>query len=169
MPALIGGGVAGFVSALPLIGALNCLCCSLVIGGGVLAAWLQSNECRKAGVPFTAGSGAMVGLIAGLFFAVVASVVATVIQSLMPSADPAQVLEMLESQGTEVPPFVRSLLESMGGGAGFGVRLVFTFAVDLVLGAIFATIGGLLGGMFFKHEPATAGPAPGSPPPAPGL
>ena len=60
-PTLIGGGVAGAVASLPLVGALNCLCCSLIIAGGFLAAFLYSKECRAQGVEFGARNAWVVG------------------------------------------------------------------------------------------------------------
>ncbi len=167
VPALIGGGVAGFVSSIPLVGALNCLCCSLVIGGGVLAAFLQSNNCQKAGVAFTAGSGALVGLVSAVFYAVVAAVVGSLVQVLMPMGDPAEMLEMMREQGVDLPPLVESFMRSMGGTSGLGLRIMIGFGVSLVVGAIFGTLGGLLGGLFFKYEPAPSTPAPPSTPPPP--
>ena len=36
-PALIGGVFLGITSALPILHYINCACCALVIGGGILA------------------------------------------------------------------------------------------------------------------------------------
>ena len=167
VPALIGGGVAGFVSSIPGLNLLNICCCSLVIGGGVLAAFLQSNNCQKAGVPFTAGSGAIVGLASAGFYAVVSAVVGTLVQMVMPMGDPAEALEMMRQQGVELPPMVESFMQSMGGTSGLGLRIMIGFGVSLIIGAIFGTLGGLLGGLFFRYEPAPAAPAPPSTPPPP--
>ena len=54
-PTLIGGGVAGLLGGLPLIGAINACCCALIIGGGFLAAFLYSKECQGVGAEFRAG------------------------------------------------------------------------------------------------------------------
>ena len=163
VPALIGGGVAGFVSSIPGLNLLNCACCSLVIGGGLLAAFLQSKNCRQAGAPFSAGSGALVGLVSAVAFAVTVTVVGTLIRLITPTGDPAQMLAMFREQGVEVPPVIETFLQGMSGGPGFALWLGVGFLLNLVVGAIFSPIGGLLGGMIFRYEPAPSGPPPAPP------
>ena len=51
VPALIGGRVAGVLSAIPFI---NCLCCLWIIGGAMLAAHLLAKD---SVVPLNAGDG----------------------------------------------------------------------------------------------------------------
>ena len=47
---VIGGAVFGAIAAVPLVGSmLNCLCCSLITGGGFFAAYLYSRECARSG------------------------------------------------------------------------------------------------------------------------
>jgi hypothetical protein len=154
---LIGGGVAGVVSSLPLIGALNCLCCALIIGGGFLAAFLYGKECSARGVSFGPRNAWVVGLVAGLFYALAATVVGGLIQIVMPPPDPEQILEMLR-QYTEVPPEAEDFVHQFAGGGVSGFKLLIGFFFNLILAAVFSTIGGLIGGAVFKHEP---------PPPAP--
>lgn len=52
---------------------------------------------------------------------------------------------------------------------GPSVMVLFGLFMSLLLGAIFATIGGLIGGSVFKREPATEPPHGdvGAPPPPP--
>ena len=153
-----------------MIGALNCLCCSLIIGGGFLAAFLYSKECKSGNFAFKPGSGALVGLVAGLFY----SVASTIVQGLVSVAgggpspeDLEKMVEMLEQMN--VPPesvdqAIR-FMEGMSGPSG----LLFGFLITLLMAAIFSTVGGLIGGAVFKNEPAApAPPAPDMPaPPAP--
>ena len=166
---LIGGGVAGAVASLPLVGALNCLCCALIIGGGFLAAFLYSKECRTQGVEFSARNAWVVGLVAGLFYAIGAVIVGGLLQLVIPAPDPEQIIESLR-QFMDVPPEAEdAIYRFAGGGSGF-VKLVVGFFLNLILGAIFSTVGGLIGGAVFKVEaqPPVAPPAGGPPPPVAG-
>ena len=43
-PALIGGSAEGFASSIPLLGLANVACGLLVVGGGVLAAYLYMKD-----------------------------------------------------------------------------------------------------------------------------
>jgi len=61
--ALIGGVALGVLSALPVLGAVNCLCCAWVIGGGMFAAHLYVKEAQ---LPVTLGTGVLLGLLAGV-------------------------------------------------------------------------------------------------------
>jgi len=155
---MIGGGAAGFLSALPLVGALNCLCCCLVVGGGFLAAYLYSKDCRSSGVGFRPGTGALVGVVAAFFYAIVSTIVG-LLSRLVVEQDPQDILSQLES--ANLPP---EWLET----AAKVIEVLFTplgvligFVLSLILGAVFSTIGGLIGGAAFKvqaPEPGTGTP-----------
>jgi hypothetical protein len=174
---MIGGATAGFVSAVPIVGALNCLCCALVIGGGFLAAFLYSKECERAGFGFRAGSGASVGLVAGLFYAISASVFGELFGFLFrlvmpqlgdPEASMEQMTEMMEQLelSPEMVDMAAQWMETMQ--TPLGKILVFLF--NLLIAAVFSTIGGLIGGAAFKVEPAPPAPpsaSAGAPPAAP--
>lgn len=155
---LIGGGVAGVLSAIPGLNLLNCACCALVIGGGFFAAYLYSKECAAAGVEFRPGNGALVGLVAALFYAVAASIVGGIVQMIMPT-DIGQIMEQFDQ--ADMPPETRDMigdvLEMMSGSGAIFIG----FFVNLIAGAIFSTIGGLIGGAVFKVETPPAPPAQG--------
>lgn len=155
--AMIGGGAAGIASSIPLVGAINCACCALVIGGGFLAGFLQSKENRMAGLPFKSGDGAKVGFFATPFFALGWSILGFLLKLVMPSGEEnvAEVVNKLQDAGLdpETIEMIESVLEMMAGSGGIiGILLGFVFY--LVIGAIFCTIGGLIAGSVFKHEPA---------------
>jgi hypothetical protein len=65
VPALIGGGIAGLMSGLPL---LNCLCCLWIIGGAILATSLFA---KRTGGTLTAGDGAITGALTGIAASIV--------------------------------------------------------------------------------------------------
>jgi phage tail protein X len=158
-PALVSGVAFGVAGAIPVINWLNCACCALIIGCGLLAAYLQSQQCKAAGVEFRAAGGAQVGLVSGLVYGVVTSVVSAALNALFGLGDWQQILEQMEQYGT-MDPEVMDQVSRFMETTGPAVLVLFGLFVSLLMGAIFATIGGLIGGSVFKVE------APGSPPSA---
>jgi len=148
-PALIGGAVMGTLSALPLINAGNC-CCLWLVSGGVVAAYvLQQNQ----EAPITPGDGALAGLlsgIAGAFIYLVLSIPIYIVMAPMMRA----MMERVSNSGGMPPEFRQYAGTYMGGALG----VVFGFVVILVFGAIFSTLGGLLGASIFKKEMPTSAP-----------
>jgi hypothetical protein len=65
----------------------------------------------------------------------------------------------------DLPPEVRTMLESFGANPTIGV--VFGFIVMLFCGVIFGTIGGLLGAACFRNDVPPALGGPSEPPPLP--
>jgi uncharacterized protein involved in cysteine biosynthesis len=166
-PALISGIAFGVAGAIPLINLINCACCALVIGCGFLAAYLQSQQCKSAGATFTPGAGAQVGLISGLIYGVVNSIITTLIQLAFGIGDWQEALEQMEELGMMDPEAMEQAMAFMDS-TGPVVIVLFALFVTLLLGAVFATIGGLIGGSVFKVEGPQA-PAGGAPiPPAGG-
>jgi hypothetical protein len=148
-PALVGGLVMGVLSALPIVSVGNC-CCLWVVGGGLVAAYvLQQNQ----PAPITPGDGALVGLLAGVFGAVVMTVLAIPIGLLIGPME-RQLVERVLSMTGNMPPEFRDALErySREGGAG-GLSVVagvVSFMFWLCVGAIFSTLGGVLGAAMFR-------------------
>lgn len=155
-PALIGGAVMGVMSALPIIGNLgNACCCLWVVCGGVVAAYLLQQE-QEA--PITPGDGALVGLLAGIVGAFVAAILSIPV-SLMMAPMQRELLRRLTSENPQfqMPPG----FEDFASSATFGViGTLFYGMIMLVAGAIFSTLGGLLGAAIFK-KPGLPGTAPG--------
>ncbi len=172
VPVLIAGGVFGFLSGLPFVGALNCLCCALVVGCGFVAAYLYSKPCKDAEVRFAAGNGALVGLVAGLVHAVVATVIGGVAQLALGGAEWRQAIDQMEQVGSMDPQAIETITHFMESTGPFVLALIGLLCW-FVLGAIFATIGGAIGGAVFKHEPPLPTqvyqPAPPPPPVQPGV
>jgi len=164
-PAVIGGVIMGVLSALPIVSAGNVCCCLWVVSGGVIAAYLvQQNQ----SLPITPADGALVGLLAGLIGAAVRFVVAIPIDFLMAPFEQA-ILQRVLDVGT-LPPEFRDVVERYSGRdreaslafqvVGRIVGLMFWMFV----GAVFSTIGGLIGAMIFRKDTP---PAPlDIPPPA---
>ena len=143
-PALIGGAVMGALSGIPVVKFGNVCCCMWVIAGGVVAAYLLQEQ---EPAPITAGDGATVGLFAGLFGACVQLVISIPMQLLLAPFQ-RQVFERL-AQNPDFPPQLQEFLSSSSFGV---ISLVFGFVVMLCVGAIFSTLGGLLGAAIFKRK-----------------
>lgn len=150
----------GVLSALPVVNIGNICCCLWVIVGGVVAAYLlQQNQ----STPISAGDGAMVGLLAGLFGAVVSLIISIPVTFMMGPVQQA-LAERALSMGGNIPPEVREALENAGNTSRFGVvgMLLFQFIgffVMLFAGAVFSTLGGLLGAAIFAKK-SNGSPSP---------
>jgi hypothetical protein len=156
--ALWGGATMGVLSALPFINVANC-CCLWVTAGGLIAAYvLQANA--SPGVAITSGDGALAGLLAGLIGAIVFAVVSLPINLLLGPMQ-QRFLQQFVDSSRDVPDEMRGLLSSMEGATGTVVKAVVGFFVMLVAGAVFSTLGGLLGAVLFRRKAAPIVPGPG--------
>src|SRR5689334_16156478 len=77
--ALLGGVFIGILSALPIVNVANC-CCLWIVGGGVLAAYLERQPDAP---PLTIARGAFLGLIAGIVGALVWLIAAIALDPLL--------------------------------------------------------------------------------------
>jgi hypothetical protein len=144
-PALIGGLVGGALSALPLISGGNLCCCLWIVSGGAVAAYLlQQNQ----SLPIEVGDGAVVGLFAGVIGAFVYLVLSIPINFLVGPMERVLFERLTETMGNLPPEFREYARNSVSATA----RLVLGFVLMLVLGAVFSTIGGLLGALIFKKK-----------------
>jgi hypothetical protein len=164
-PALFGGLVMGVLSALPIIYFGNVCCCLWVISGGVVAAYvLQQNQAT----PITAGDGALVGLLAGLIGAAVQFVLSIPIDIIMAPLERNMAQRFIDMAGN---PEVRDIFEQVtqrrleGGILFLVITRMIMFMVMLFIGAIFSTIGGLIGQAIFQKK-LPPGTIDVTPPPA---
>ena len=141
-PALIGGLVIGVLSALPIVSVGNLCCCLWVIGGGVVAVFLlQQGQLA----PITPGDGALTGLLAGIIGAVVYLVLAIPITAVVAPLQREMLSRMFEQW--DAPPAYREYASGFGSSA---IGLFISFVAQLFAGAIFSTIGGLIGVAIFR-------------------
>ena len=159
---LLAGAFIGVLSALPVVNIANC-CCVWIVGGGVLAAYLQQqNEGRS--LPVARGAG--VGLVAGVVGAFVWLLVSIPLSFVIGPVQERMVQEVLRT-ATDMPPNVRQILEGVGERGSSPLQYVFGFLFHLCAGLIFATAGGAIGAAFFKRDvPPVLGGQP-TPPPIP--
>jgi len=150
-PALMGGVVMGLLSALPLVSYGNGCCCLWVWTGGLVAAYfLQQNKAT----PISPGDGALVGLLAGLIGAGIQLVLSIPLDMLVGPMERQMLLRFIEN----MPPDMRGMFEQAGRTADSGTFFVVVvlrligFLVFLIIGAIFSTLGGLLGAAIFAKS-----------------
>jgi hypothetical protein len=157
----------GVLSALPLIGPIgNACCCLWVISGGLVAAYLlQQNQ----PAPIAPGDGALVGLLAGLIGALVHTIVSIPIDLILGPMERAMAERFMEMAGS-MPPEIRDVWDRFGRGGGQAAAfMVAGYILGLMLwlfaGAIFSTLGGLLGAALFKKKtpPGTIDVSPSMP------
>jgi hypothetical protein len=147
----------GVLSALPIIAVGNVCCCLWVMSGGVVAAYvLQQGQTQ----PITPADGAFIGFLSGILGAFVYLVISVPIDLTIGPMERAMARRMLESMGgTEG---FRGYFERAEVVAG-PVRFMINFLTMLFVGAIFSTIGGLLGALMFRKREAPGAPgAPGT-------
>ena len=131
----------GVLSALPIVSVGNGCCCLWVVSGGAIAAYLlQQNQAA----PIEPGDGALVQFL-----------LAIPIDIMLAPFEQAMMRRVLDMGS--LPPEIRDALERYGrNGTMSGVYFVVSRVVGLMfwllVGAIFSTLGGLLGAMMFRRQ-----------------
>ena len=152
-PALIGGASLGVASAIPPVSFINCACCALVIGGGVLAAYLYMKDAPPApSAPL--GAGLLLGGLTGVIGAVTSTIVGIPVNLLMSAIGMRMgggLAEMFES--ADLPPEALEMMEMFGSGGFSLMAILISFLVSLVIYPIFAGIGALIGVAIFNKKP----------------
>src|SRR6476619_371734 len=142
----------GVLSALPFVSAANLCCCLWVVGGGIVAAYvLQQNESAS----ITPADGALVGLFAGLLGAVIQVLVSIPITFVVALMERALLQRVIDMAGT-MPEDMRQMVEQYSrGGESIGFTIVaraVAFVFWLCVGAVFSTVGGLIGAAVFRKQ-----------------
>lgn len=171
-PAVIAGVLIGILSAVPPLSLLNCACCAWVIGGGILAAHLYV---KNSPAPVTLGSGVALGLLSGAIGGIVSTIFNIPVQILMSSvlAEYADQARKMLSELPNLPPALREILTSATSGSLTVLSVILSGFFNLVVYALIAMLGGVLGVAIFekrKIEGSAAGSQPPvniSPPPPP--
>jgi len=148
MPALIGGGIAGVLSAIPIV---NCLCCLWIIGGAMLASYLLT---KNSPVQLTAGDGAIVGALSGLF-ATFADAIASIPFNAMSQEFLTRFSEKFSEYAEEVPEGWAEFLQrsSESSGPWILVGILITAVIFVSLGVL----GGIIGISLFGKKKASSG------------
>lgn len=115
------------------------------MGGGVIASYLLQDDSQ----PVTVGRGARAGLLAGIFGAFVWLLAAMALNVVVAPLQERMVDSMIRN-AQDMPPDVRSWLDTIGNRASSPLRYVLGFLFHFFGGLIFATLGGVLGAIFFS-------------------
>lgn len=162
-PALIGGVALGILSALPMIGMFNCVCCAWVIAGGLLAAHLYVKESSS---PVSLGRGAALGLITGAIGAVISTLFSIPIFLMSGGIGKYNFTDALKQQMDKmgnVPPETRQMMESLAANGGMTfLFLILGFFFSLIVFALFGLIGSTIGVALFEKR--AIGTPPSNPP-----
>jgi hypothetical protein len=145
-PALVGGILAGVLTAVPLV---NCFCCLWVIAGAMLAAYLFAKESPG---PMTPGDGAVVGILAGIIAAVTDAFASLPFET-MNRQYVQRFMEELSHFMDEMPSGWENWLERRAGEfspAWFLLGLLASAVIYAALGAVGGTMGASL---FGKKKP----------------
>ena len=124
------------------------------MSGGGLAAYLEAQQQNRT---LTGGQGAAVGALAGVIGAFVWLPIVAMVAVVLGPFQEAMLQEIVRN-ARDMPPEAREILENMGGSRGFA-GYIFLFFFQLVVGSMFAALGGLLGAMYFRKDvpPALGG------------
>lgn len=144
MPALIGGGLAGVLSAIPFV---NCLCCLWIIGGAMLSAYLLSKDSK---VLLTSGDGAIVGGLTGIIAAIVDFFVSIPFQA-MSDEMARSIMEKISEYADEIPEGWESFLEGGGFEASMAMNILGLLIAAVVF-SILGALGGILGMSMFGKK-----------------
>jgi len=159
-PALISGAIFGFIAGVPFVNLLNCLCCSLILGAGVMSSLMMV---RASAGPLGYGRAALGGFVAG----VVAAPASTVASSLFSILMGTNVKEQIEQSSRMMEQYLPDAGEASRVLASIPAIMI-TLMVTLILVVVFApfgAIGGVIGrAIFERRTPAPAPPPPVEPP-----
>jgi hypothetical protein len=170
-PALIGGVIAGLLSAIPGINLANCCFCAWLLVGGAIAAKMLINRTPR---PVKSGEGAQIGVMAGL---IAAGVYLAVNIPLIMFAVGERVQRALlyqlavSSSNPDLQELARKTVEAIDASVNLSPaqRLVSSLPVLIVFAVLFvgfSTLGGLFGVAIFekrRDQPPPQYP-PGYPP-----
>jgi hypothetical protein len=172
-PAVVGGIVIAGGSSIPFLNFLNCFCCAWVVLGGMVASYMYIRESPQR---VTLGDGAILGAYAALAGSLFGTLLSIPFKLMMPGKA-SMIRDRLES--VNMPEEVRSFVLKMIASGGLSViGLIFQFFAWLIIGLIFATLGGIIGAAAFEKRknggtlpPPPQPPFPPVPPvvPPPGL
>lgn len=144
LPALIGGGVAGVLSGIPI---LNCLCCLWIIGGGIIAVFFLNKETSK---PLDMGEGAIVGIFSGLV-ATAADFLISIPLAPITNKFIANLMERLAQYAEEMPAGWESWLDK--GMAETDISMVLLgILINAIIFSVLGALGGIIGVSIFKRD-----------------
>jgi hypothetical protein len=162
LPALYGGIIMAFISAVPFLNLLNCLCCAGVMLGGFMAVFFYKNEIKEGMPPLESADALALGAIAGVFGAVIGTLLTWGLLAVVGNVAGDALVNILKNTvGDKMPP---EALEQMERGMAESSIGFAQLIMALVIDTLFGLLGGLIGYQVFKPKVAPVMPPP---PPAP--
>ena len=158
-PALITGAAFGFASGLPLLGFLNCACCSLVIGAGAAAAFMMV---KGSAAPLTYGRAALAGTISGVIAALTQTATSLLITVALQGGSPTGQLEEAFDKSSQYLPNAEEAYRLMRSVPA-AVWIVLSAVVLMILYAPIGALGGVIGRALFEKRAAPPGVTPAVP------
>lgn len=152
-PALIAGGIAGALSAIPLINFANCLCCLWVVAAGALGVYLLKKNTTG---PISKSDGALVGAVTGLVAAVAKTIVAIPLRGFDMAISRRFLDRLAELAPSEMPAGWDKWLDQ-GAGPLTPAFLILGLFLTSIIFAAFGALGGVIGTALFSR---TVRPAP---------
>lgn len=163
-PALVAGTIFGLASAIPLVGLLNCACCSLVVGSGLLSCFMMV---KGPGSPVTWGRAALSGAMAGVIAAIIMSMGEVLMTVALGRSVEENLNEAIDRAGELLPNSAEAaqILSQIPPLVFIAFKTVFAMAIYAPFGAL----GGVIGRALFEKRAAVPPAAPGqtSNPPGP--
>ena len=168
-PALVGGLMAGVLSAIPFVGFVNCCFCAWLLVGGAVAAKMLINRTPR---PVRSGEGALVGALAGLIAAGIYSLIslAFAVFNIGQRFQENLFNRLAEmSNDPNLQERIRKMIEESANQPK-AEKLVSALIVLVIVSVIyigFSTLGGLLGVALFekrRDQPPPPQYPPGYPP-----
>lgn len=153
-PALVGGVIAGLLSAIPVVNFANCCFCAWLLVGGAVAAKMLINRAPR---PVRSGEGAQVGAMAGLIAAGIYSLItlAMVVFRIGQGFEQDLFNRFAEmSSDPNVREFIQRIIEESAKQTQ-AQRLVSALISLIVISMLFigfSTLGGLLGVALFEKR-----------------
>jgi hypothetical protein len=146
----IAGLIIGVLSGIPFVNIVNCLLCTWVWAGGILAVYLyQRNE--PTALMVKPEQGALLGAIAG----VIGAIVVTILGAIIGGAGNAALISMIQDN----PQLQEQFGDYLGQLAVQGGFSLLGLMCNSVIYAAFGAIGGLIGAAVLKPKASPPPPA----------
>ena len=144
VPALVGGAVAGVLSAIPFV---NCLCCLWIIAGAMLASYMLVKD---SPVALTAGDGAIVGIFTGVIAAVMDAFISIPFHAIN-SAFVQKIMERVAEYTEDMPSGWERWMET-GTFESSAPMFMLGLLISAVIFSFLGALGGIIGISIFRKK-----------------
>jgi len=144
-PALIGGGLAGVISAVPF---LNCLCCLWIIAGAVFSCYLLAGSAKKNKITLGINDSLLVGTLSGVWAGLVNTFIEIPLTPIYQNVA-RRFMESLSRFVEEMPEGWEKILQVRSQGFSISF-LILNLLLSCLIFGFFGALGGLVGFSLFK-------------------